>query len=239
MEAFKLSVPEDFVTNTLTEIDWTNLNPSQIQSKAIDLYIPVIVALIFAIIPALARLIGNRACLNNDVFVEWQLALLITFLILSTGSLVGLCIFIYANGLVREGVEGLVKESGPALIDRFSFFGNISEACPIANVTAPIVPFAQGFLEVQAYMDFIQESFDTYASFYDNTVLSTIIFLITFSIGMLVNVVISLVVRKSEGTFVRTGWFRLRWTLIYLHLVSNSEYSRTFSFLKEQASGTF
>ena len=136
--------------------------------------------------------------MSSDFFLNWQTTLLVSFGAFTVANLIGLSLFVYANTLTRSGIESIARETTTQVLDQFQVLANVSDACPIANISAPILPISQGFLEARAYSDLVVDSFDTYVGLYDNLVLSTVIFLATFWFGMVMHIVIGLVTRQTE-----------------------------------------
>lgn len=199
MDAFRLSVPPNFAETTLQGLDFADL-PS-LQARALELYTPLIGVFGLVVILFFLQTFGKKLCLNADIFVNYRRALLVFFGITSVSTLVGLGLFIQANALTRQGATSLVRNVPSKLVDRFLLLKNATQICPLQNVTGgTLSSLSSEVALMESYADAIVEGYDVYISFYDDLVLSNIIFLFIFWFGMLVHIVSSAFRLEMEDT---------------------------------------
>lgn len=199
MDAFRLSVPPDFVQTTLKGLDFTDL-PS-LQTRALELYTPLIVVFSLVVLLLLLHWHGKRCCLERDVFVEYRRPLLAFFVVTTVSTLLGLILFIYANNLTRQGVSSLVKEVPSGLFEQLEIFKNATSICPLQNVTGgTLASISYEVSLAEAYSDLIVDSFNLYVTFYDDLVITSLVFLFTFWLGMLVHITTGIFTLELEDT---------------------------------------
>lgn len=199
MDAFRLSVPPDFVQTTLKGLDFTDL-PS-LQTKALELYTPLIVAFSLVVVLLLLHWHGKRCCLDRDSFVEYRRPLLAFFVVTTISTLIGLVLFIHANSLTRQGVSSLVKEVPSGLFQRLEIFKNATSICPLQNVTGgTLASISYEVSLAEAYSDLVVDSFNLYVTFYDDLVITSLVFLFTFWFGMLVHIITGIFTLELEDT---------------------------------------
>ena len=131
MDAFRLSLREDFVVTTLKNLDISK--PERFQDLAIEFYTPVITVLVIASVLLLFRWELLPRIINScgDSLLKYEKLLVSLFAVLGTSMLIGLTIFIRGNQLVRHGSNKLIHSVPARVFGHFIQVTEVENFCPL------------------------------------------------------------------------------------------------------------